>query len=171
MSGQPPPVKPSGRPLRLTVALAAAGLATVVGIGTVRIASAAAPTVAQDATIVGGQSGRCLDVPNSTTTNGTQVQLFDCGASAGQRWTSTAGKQLTVYNGSKCLDANGRGTSNGTQVIIWDCNGQPNQQWNINSNGTITGVQSGLCVDANGAGTANGTKIILWSCNGQANQR
>src|SRR3954470_9976408 len=170
MSGQPPAVKPSGRPLRLTVALAAAGLATVVGIGSVQTASAAAPS-AQHATIVGGQSGRCLDVPNSSTNNGTQVQLFDCGSATGQRWTYTASKQLTVYNGSKCLDANGRGTSNGTQVIIWDCNGQPNQQWNLNANGTVTGVQSGLCVDATGAGTANGTKIVLWSCNGQGNQQ
>src|SRR5438105_121736 len=156
MNAQPPPVKPSRRPLRLAAALAAVGLAAVMGIVTVRIASAAVPAAAQDSTIVGTQSGRCLDVPNSTTNNGTQVQLFDCGSATGQRWTYSASKQLTVYNGSKCLDANGRGTSNGTQVIIWDCNGQANQQWNMNSNGTITGVQSGLCVDANGAGTANG---------------
>jgi non-reducing end alpha-L-arabinofuranosidase len=121
--------------------------------------------------IVGGQSGRCVDVPNSTTSNGTQVQLWDCGSAAGQNWTYTAGKQLTAYDGSKCLDASGRGTANGTQVIIWDCNGQANQQWNVNSSGTITGVQSGLCLDANGAATANGTKLILWSCNGGANQQ
>ncbi|MEU7866437.1 ricin-type beta-trefoil lectin domain protein [Dactylosporangium sp. NPDC049140] len=120
--------------------------------------------------LVGGQSGRCVDVPNSSTTNGTQVQLWDCGGGSNQRWSATSGKQLQVY-GNKCLDANGQGTSNGTQVIIWDCNSQSNQQWNVNSNGTITGVQSGLCLDANAAGTANGTKIILWSCNGGANQQ
>jgi hypothetical protein len=120
--------------------------------------------------IVGGQSGRCADVPNASTTNGTQVQLYDCSGGGNQLWTSTSGKQLQVY-GNKCLDANGKGTTNGTTVIIWDCNGQTNQQWNVNSNGTITGVQSGLCLDANGAGTANGTKLILWSCNGQSNQQ
>ncbi|MFC0568607.1 ricin-type beta-trefoil lectin domain protein [Plantactinospora siamensis] len=120
--------------------------------------------------IVGGQSGRCVDVPNSTTTNGTQVQLWDCSGATNQRFTYTTGKQLQVY-GTKCLDANGRGTTNGTTVIIWDCNGQTNQQWNLNANGTITGVQSGLCLDANGAGTTNGTKLILWSCNGGANQQ
>ncbi|MBP2708504.1 ricin-type beta-trefoil lectin domain protein [Microbispora sp. RL4-1S] len=124
----------------------------------------------QGVQIVGGQSGRCVDVPNGSTTNGTQVQLWDCGSGTNQRWTYTSGKQLQVY-GNKCLDANGQGTSNGTQVIIWDCNGQANQQWNINSNGTVTGVQSGLCLDANAAGTANGTKIILWSCNGGTNQQ
>jgi endo-1,4-beta-xylanase len=120
--------------------------------------------------IVGSQSGRCIDVPNSTQNNGTQVQLFDCSGAAGQSWTHTSSKQLQVY-GNKCLDANGQGTSNGTSVIIWDCNGQANQQWNFNSNGTVTSQQSGLCVDANGAGTGNGTKIILWSCNGQSNQQ
>jgi hypothetical protein len=120
--------------------------------------------------LVGQQSGRCLDVPNASTTNGTQLQLFDCQGGSGQRWTYTASRQLTVF-GNKCLDANGQGTTNGTAVIIWDCNGQTNQQWNLNSNGSISGVQSGLCVDANGAATGNGTKIILWSCNGQTNQQ
>jgi type 1 glutamine amidotransferase len=122
--------------------------------------------------LVGAQSGRCVEVPNASTANGTQVQLRDCVAAgqANQAWTYTAGKQLMVY-GNKCLDASGRGTSNGTAVIIWDCNGQPNQQWNVNANKSITGVQSNLCVDASGQGTANGTKIILWSCGGQVNQQ
>jgi hypothetical protein len=120
--------------------------------------------------VVGGQSGRCLDVPNGSTTNGTQVQLYDCWGGTMQRWTYTSSKQFMVY-GNKCLDASGHGTTNGTPVIIWDCSGQSNQQWNVNSNGTVTGVQSGLCVDANGAATANGTKIIIWACNGGANQQ
>ncbi|MET7372265.1 RICIN domain-containing protein [Micromonospora arida] len=120
--------------------------------------------------LVGGQSGRCVEVPNSSTTNGTQTQLWDCSTGTNQRWTHTASKQLTVY-GNKCLDASGAGTANGTAVIIWDCHGGLNQQWNINTNGTVTNAQSGLCLDANGAATANGTKLILWSCNGGANQR
>jgi hypothetical protein len=120
--------------------------------------------------IVGTQSGRCVDVPNASTTNGTQIQLWDCHSGTNQRWTHTASRQLMVY-GNKCLDASGAGTSNGTLAVIWDCNGQANQQWNVNSNGTITGVQSGLCLDASGAGTANGTRIHLWTCHGGANQQ
>jgi hypothetical protein len=120
--------------------------------------------------LVGAQSGRCLDVPNSSTTNGTQVQLWDCNGQANQSWTYTSGRQLIVY-GNKCLDASGQGTAPGTAVIIWDCNGQANQQWNVNASGTVTGAQSGLCLDASGQATANGTKIVLWTCNGQANQR
>lgn len=124
----------------------------------------------QSAPITSVQSGRCLDVPGSSTSNGSQAQLWDCTGAANQTWTYTTSKQLVVY-GSKCLDAYQQGTGDGTAVIIWDCNGQPNQQWNVNTNGTITGVQSGRCLDASGAGTANGTRIILWTCHGQSNQQ
>ncbi|GGT19913.1 non-reducing end alpha-L-arabinofuranosidase family hydrolase [Streptomyces purpureus] len=120
--------------------------------------------------IKGVASGRCIDIPNSVTANGTQAQLWDCSGQADQRWTYTAAKQLKVYD-NKCLDAKSKGTTNGTTVVIWDCNGGANQQWNINTNGTITGVQSGLCLDAVGAATANGTKIQLHACWSGSNQK
>jgi hypothetical protein len=131
---------------------------------------AASTSTAQGKEIVGAGSGRCIDVPNASTTNGTQVQLYDCSGASNQRWTYTSSKQLTVY-GNKCLDASGKGTTNGTAVIIYDCNGQTNQQWNVNADGTITNVYAGLCLDANGGGTANGTKLVLWTCNGGNNQK
>ena len=126
------------------------------------------PTTPSGKQIVGTESGRCVDVPTGST-NGTQVQLWDCGGQSNQSWTYTSGKQLT--SGGKCLDASGNGTANGTLVVVWDCNGQTNQQWNVNSDGSITGAGSNLCMDASGHGTANGTKLILWSCSGQPNQR
>ncbi|KAB1909030.1 1,4-beta-xylanase [Micromonospora sp. AMSO1212t] len=116
--------------------------------------------------IVGNQSGRCIDVPNSSQSNGTRVQLYDCHGQTNQRWTYTSSRQLTVY-GSMCLDAAGSG--NGSAVQIYSCNGQTNQQWNVNSNGTISGVQSGRCLDV--WGTGNGQQVQLYDCNGQANQR
>jgi endo-1,4-beta-xylanase len=118
-------------------------------------------------------SGRCLDDPNSTTTQGTQQQIWDCNGQANQRWTRTSSNQLTLTVGGTtlCLDASGRGTTNGTPVIIWACNGQNNQQWNVNSNGTVTNVLSGLCLDATGLGTANGTRVQLWACGGGSNQQ
>jgi endoglucanase len=134
------------------------------------IGSGASPPPSGGQEIVGSASGRCIDVPNASTSNGIQVQLWDCNGASNQRFTYTSSKQLMVY-GNKCLDANGRGTSNGTAVIIWDCNGQANQQWNLNSNGSISGVQSGLCLDATGAATTNGTKIQLYSCWGGSNQQ
>ena len=123
------------------------------------------PTASSGRQIVGVESGRCADLPNGSTANGTQVQLWDCGGQSNQSWTYTSGKQVT--SGGKCLDASG----NGTPVVVWDCTGQANQQWNVNSDGSITGIGSNLCVDASGHATANGTKLILWSCSGQTNQR
>ena len=117
-------------------------------------------------------AGKCLDVPNSSTTAGTQLDIWSYSGAANQLWTHTSLNQLTVYSGSTqmCLDAYGKGTTAGTKVDIWSCNGGANQQWNVNSNGTITGVQSGLCLDVTGASTANGALVELWTCNGQSNQ-
>jgi alpha-galactosidase len=118
-------------------------------------------------------AGKCLDVPGSTTTGGTQLDINPCTGAANQVFTHNSSNQLTVYTGAgqMCLDANNKGTTNGTKAIIWSCNGQTNQQWTINSNGTITGVQSGLCLDVTGATTADGTPVELWTCNGQTNQQ
>ncbi|MFG1677031.1 arabinofuranosidase catalytic domain-containing protein [Micromonospora sp. NPDC049282] len=164
----PRPRSVRSRPARL--AFAALSLVLAVGGAALVTQPRSAVAAPGPGSVVGVQSGRCVDVPNGSTTNGTQVQLYDCTGATAQTWTYTSARQFTVY-GNKCLDANGQGTSPGTAVIIWDCNGQANQQWTVNSNGTITGQQSGLCLDANAAGTANGTKLILWTCNGQANQR
>ena len=115
-------------------------------------------------------AGKCLDVPNASQANDTQLVIWDCNGGTNQRWTYTSRRQLTVY-GNKCLDAAGRGTTNGTRIIIWDCNGGTNQQWSLNTNGTITGVQSGLCLNVAGGSTANGALVQLWSCNGGSSQQ
>ena len=118
-------------------------------------------------------AGKCLDVPGSTTTAGTQADIWSCSGGANQIWTRTSSGRLTVYSGSsqRCLDAYNSQTSPGTKVEIWPCNGGANQQWSLNANGTITGTQSGLCLDVTGASTANGALAELWTCNGQSNQQ
>ncbi|WP_330241771.1 endo-1,4-beta-xylanase [Streptomyces sp. NBC_00525] len=120
-----------------------------------------------DGVIKGVASGRCLDVPNASTADGTEVQLWDCGNATNQQWTYTSAGELRVY-GNKCLDA--AGTANGAKIQIYSCWGGDNQKWRLNSDGSIVGVQSGLCLDAVGAGTANGTRIQLYSCWNGANQ-
>ncbi|GAB7039027.1 ricin-type beta-trefoil lectin domain protein [Catenuloplanes niger JCM 9533] len=116
--------------------------------------------------LVGTASGRCLDVPNSNTANGTQPVIWDCNGAANQNWTVT-GQTLQALG--KCLDAP-VGAAAGAKVQLWDCNGGANQQWTFQSNGTIRGNQSGLCLDVNNNQTANGTPVLLWTCTGAANQ-
>jgi hypothetical protein len=118
-------------------------------------------------------AGKCLDVPNSSSTAGVQLQIWDCNGQANQAWTHTSSNQLTVVTGGTqmCLDAYNNQTTAGTKVETWPCNGGSNQQWQLNSNGTITGMQSGLCLDVTGASTANGALAELWTCNGGSNQQ
>ncbi|NUT47066.1 MAG: RICIN domain-containing protein [Saccharothrix sp.] len=147
------------RPL-LAAALALAGCLVAV-----------APASAAVGAIRGVPSGRCVDVPSASRTNGTQVKLYDCNGGGNQQWNYTSGRQLKAYAGAKCLGASNNGTAAGTQVVIWDCDGSAGQQWTVTNGGTVTNAASGLCLDANGGGTANGTAIILWTCNGGANQK
>ena len=130
----------------------------------------APPTGGSGGVLRGSGSGRCLDVPGASQTDGTLLQLWDCSGNANQRWTLGSGNQLTVY-GNKCLDVPGHATAAGARVEIWTCNGGANQQWRVNGDGTVVGVESGLCLDVTGAATGNGSAVEIWTCNGGANQK
>jgi len=167
-----------GRPgwLRVTAAVrrcltaAATVVAVAATLGALAVAVPAMAASSGEVHAVGAT--KCLDVPGSSTTQGTQLDIWDCNGGPNQIWTGTSSGQLTVYTGSSqmCMDASANRTSPGTKVDIWPCNGGANQQWNINANGTITGVQSGLCLDVTGASTADGALAELWTCNSGANQ-
>jgi hypothetical protein len=136
------------------------------------VSGSTAPRPAGDS-VRGMGAGKCLDVPNSTTTPGTQLQIRACSGQANQAWTRTPSGQLTVTLGAttECLDAYGQRTKPGTQVVIHPCNGQANELWRVNQDGSVTGVQSGLCLDVTGASVDDGAPVELWTCNGQLNQR
>jgi hypothetical protein len=115
-------------------------------------------------------ANRCLDVPNASQTDGTQLSIWYCHTGANQQWTLTGSNQLQVY-GAKCLDVPNHSTTAGTRVTIWTCTGGANQQWRLNADGTVVGVESGLCLDVSGQGSANGTPVVIWTCNGGNNQK
>jgi len=116
---------------------------------------------------IGVGSGKCMDDPNGSTTNGTQLQISTCNGGASQQITATGG---TLRVEGKCLDAPGGATANGTIVEVWSCNGGANQQFSFQSDGTIRGSQSGKCVTVLNAATASGSKLILWTCNSGGNE-
>ena len=110
-------------------------------------------------------NNRCIDVPGSSQTVGTQVQMAVCTNASNQQWTRQANNSITVYNGTRCLGA--VGTTNGSAVTIQTCNGATSQKWNFFSDGTVRGVASKLCLDAD-----LGTPVVhLWSCGNGANQK
>ncbi len=118
---------------------------------------------------VGAQSGKCIDDNNSSTTDGTQLEIYTCNGGANQ---SIAISGSTVQVEGKCFDAHNNQTTNGTAVEIYTCNGGANQNWTYNSAaGTFVGAQSGKCITVQSASTANLAKLILYTCNGGANQK
>ncbi|GAA4607697.1 lysophospholipase L1-like esterase [Actinoplanes octamycinicus] len=116
--------------------------------------------------LVGTASGRCLDVPNGSTANGTQPIIWDCSGAANQQWAYDG---QTLRSVGKCLDSP-TGATAGAKAQLWDCSGAANQRWTFVSGSTIRNAQSGLCLDVSGNATANGTAVILWTCTNSPNQ-
>ncbi len=113
-------------------------------------------------------SNRCVDVPGFSTTNGTQLDLWDCNQGGNQSWNWSASKELTIY-GNKCMEVGGTGTTAGDPVIITDCSGATKQQWNLNANQTVTSIANpALCLNA--GGTGNGAAVDVRTCDGSSNQ-
>jgi alpha-galactosidase len=145
--------------------------ASVPGHGTVvyRVSggTTSTPPVTSTTTLIGAGSGRCLDVPDGATANGTQPVVWDCNGGANQSWALNG---ATLQSLGRCLDAP-VGATAGAAVRIWDCTGGANQNWTLETDGTVRGVQSGLCLDVDHNLTANGTKVLLWTCSAAVNQQ
>ncbi|MEV4497051.1 ThuA domain-containing protein [Micromonospora arborensis] len=118
---------------------------------------------------VKGLAGKCLDVRNGGTADGTQIQLYTCNGSTAQTWTVTSGSTIRALG--KCLDVNGSGTADGTKIQLWTCNGTGAQNWAAQSDGTLRNTSSGKCLDVSGNNSADSTVVHLWTCLGAANQK
>lgn len=92
-------------------------------------------------TVTGVRSGRCLEVPNNSTVQGTQLDIRDCNGGADQLWalnatgsyTSSGDTSYVLVNMNSGLlaDVSGAATTSGTAVIQWGGNGRANQTWNL----------------------------------------
>jgi lysophospholipase L1-like esterase len=118
-----------------------------------------------------GIAGKCLDVANSGTANGTHVQLWGCNGTGAQKWTAVPGAGGTLRALGGCLDVSGSGTAAGTLVQLWQCNGTGAQRWLPGANGSLVNPESGRCLDDPNATTADGTQLQIWDCNGTAAQK
>nr|WP_059045483.1 RICIN domain-containing protein [Streptomyces acidiscabies] len=129
-----------------------------------------APVVVQ----VEAAKGKCLDVANAGTANGTPVQLTTCNKSAAQSWQLLGrvdGYSLWNPNAMKCLDVSGSNPANGTKIQIYTCNSSPAQQWkfNVRAGGELRNVVTDKCLDL--ANFTNGTDARLWACTGGNSQK
>jgi lysophospholipase L1-like esterase len=135
---------------------------------TAPVANGIAPTGGVAGQVASGIAGKCLDISNSSTANGTHVQLWTCNRTAAQSWTIYSDGTLRAFG--KCLDATAAGTANGTTTQLYDCNGTGAQVWQ-SYNGGYRNMVSGRCLDDPASSTTDGTQLVLWDCNGAANQK
>ncbi|WP_372503090.1 ricin-type beta-trefoil lectin domain protein [Streptomyces parvulus] len=118
---------------------------------------------------VKGVGGKCLDVDNSMTADGTKVQLWTCNGTGAQQWTRADDGTLRALG--KCLDVSNGGTADGTRIQLWTCNGTGSQKWAPQSDGTVRNPQSAKCLDASGGTWNDGTPVHLWTCHTGTNQK
>ncbi|GGQ27223.1 glycosyl hydrolase [Streptomyces pseudogriseolus] len=116
-----------------------------------------------------GVNGKCLDVDNAGTADGTGVQIYTCNSSAAQRWTVADDGSLRALG--KCLDVSGGGSADGTRIQLWTCNGTGAQKWAAQSDGMVRNPQSGKCMDASGGTWEDRTPVHLWTCHTGPNQK
>jgi len=158
-----------------------------IGIPSAAIAYSVLPSQAAALPATGGtyqltvtKSGKCIDVPAASTSNGAALQQWGC--TAGATWQhfrlAAAGSnyQLVNVNSGKCVDVPGFSTASGTQLQQYTCvAGQTNQQWRLSASGTNTfqviNVNSGLCVSDKGASTASGAAVIQETCTANTNKQ
>ncbi|OXM61438.1 lectin [Amycolatopsis vastitatis] len=113
--------------------------------------------------LTSGIAGKCADVAQSGTANGTHVQLYTCNNSGAQKWFS--GPDGTFQAQGGCLDVSNSGTANGTKVQLWQCNGSGAQKWQPGTAGSLVNPQSGKCLDDPNSTTADGTQLQIYDCN------
>jgi hypothetical protein len=76
----------------------------------------------------------CLEVRDSSHSNGAQVDQSGCSQDGNKFWYWGSPNQgvnlpLVNLNSGKCLDVNANSTANGARVQQWDCNRTTAQLW------------------------------------------
>jgi len=132
------------------------------------------PTGTNNSIHLAVQTGKCIDIAQSGTANGTNVQLYDCNGTNAQHFTFDGRAIKMQSSPNKCLDLSQSQTGDGANIQLYDCNGTNAQQWIYDgfSKAFRSAVNTNKCIDLSAGSTANGTNIQLWDCqNGNTNQQ
>jgi hypothetical protein len=129
--------------------------------------------------LVHAASDKVLDIYDSGTHNGANIQIFTNRKSENQLWVIHQNKDGTVKvinpKSGKALDVSGGCTSDGTNVQIFTDNGTNAQKWHLKEVGDgvfkLIHSSSGKALDVTGGRTADGTNVQIWSENDGVAQR
>jgi hypothetical protein len=109
----------------------------------------------------------CVEVPNGSTTNGTELALATCSTSTNQVFTFA---NSYIKFGSKALNVKSGTTASGNRVILYTPASSPpphhNEQFSIAGRFTMMDQ----CIDTEVPAAKNGTKIGVRPCGSAGTQ-
>jgi hypothetical protein len=135
-------------------------------------------------------SGKVLEVYNSATTNGAEVDQWSYNRTQTQHWcfftlgywnNSTPIYEIINNNSGKCLDLTNDNLADGQHLQQWACNGKEQQQWLWSNYGSYdiiapyTAANNHLgylyLMEVYKSSTANGAEVDIWTNDGTATQK
>ncbi|WP_432745833.1 ricin-type beta-trefoil lectin domain protein [Streptomyces sp. JH002] len=128
-----------------------------------------APYITRGNVQIKGLDGKCLDVANSRTDNGTPATLFDCNGSNAQKWNFWSDGTLRAMG--NCLSVVGAKTTDGTLLHMWDCTGNATQRWAVSPNNDIVNISADKCLDVPWADSSSGIQLQIAICSGNPAQK
>ncbi|THA76248.1 RICIN domain-containing protein [Streptomyces sp. A0592] len=118
-------------------------------------------------------SGKCLEIVNSSKDNSAIAQQWTCGTQPGAKWefrpTATAGvHQIVNVNSGKCLEIINSSKDNGARAQQYTCRDIPTMLWTIKRAGStvslnITNVNSGKTLEISDSSKDNGAPAQQWA--------
>lgn len=114
----------------------------------------------------------CMDINGGGTTDGTQIDEYDCNATPAQIFevedAGAGAVHLYNPNSEKCIDVSDGGTADGTKVQIYDCDQLGGQTFVFQDAGdgfvNIVNTNSSKCLDVSGGSSADYTDVQLYHC-------
>jgi Ricin-type beta-trefoil lectin domain/Pretoxin HINT domain len=127
-------------------------------------------------------AGRCLDTPNSSTTNGTALWIYTCDGTVAQRFAApttpappTGPITNTLINRCAIPASTTATPAAATAVVSYTCgvgySTGPLLPWTLSTDGTL--MAGGMCLGLNGGepATANGTLTVMAKCSSTYDQQ
>lgn len=128
-------------------------------------------------------TGKVLDVEGSSSSNGTNVQVYERNNSSAQKFvfepTELVKTATYVFhsgaNYGQVVDLNNASTQDGATVTTWTSNNGGNQKWNLSGNGDgtyrISNAANGKVLDVSGGTVSDGTRVAQYSWHNGLNQK
>jgi hypothetical protein len=136
--------------------------------------SATGQAISTPFSIIVRSSGKCLDVANGSTADGTRILQWACTGVAHQSWApqlKSDGFETLVSKGTgKCIHVE----SDNRSVVQRSCDASASQLWKrVTAAPGFVGLvnkRTGLCLDVEGESLTDGARLIQWTCKGSTNQ-